>query len=157
VIAVRPSVSADIPALQRIAEDTGLFPPEMLPQLIAPFLSSDAEGVAWLTAEFGGEVIGLCYAVAEQLADRVWNMLALGVLSSNQSVGVGSELVRRLEFDLQASGQRILIVDTSGSDAFAKTRAFYKMAGYAEEARIRDFWAEGDDKVVFWKALQQAK
>jgi ribosomal protein S18 acetylase RimI-like enzyme len=157
VIAVRPSVSADILALQRIAEDTGLFPPEMLAELIAPFLSLEGDGESWLTAEFNGEVVGLCYAVAERLADRVWNMLALGVMSSNQSAGVGIELVRRLEFDLQALGQRILIVDTSGSDAFAKTRAFYRRAGYVEEARIRDFWAEGDDKVVFWKALQQAK
>jgi ribosomal protein S18 acetylase RimI-like enzyme len=157
VIAVRPSVSADIPALQGIAEDAGLFPPEMLPELITPFLLSEGEGVAWLTAELNGEVVGLCYAVAEQFADRVWNMLALGVLSSNRSAGVGIELVRRLELDLQMSGQRILIVETSSSDAFSKARAFYSRAGYAEEARIRDFWAEGDDKIVFWKALQQAK
>jgi hypothetical protein len=46
-----------------------------------------------------------------------------------------------------------LIADTSGTDDFAPTRAFYRKNGYAEEARIRDFWAKGDDKVVFWTAL----
>ena len=54
---------------------------------------------------------------------------------------------------LQAKGARILIADTSGTEAFAPPRAFYAANGYAEEARIRDFWATGDDKVVFWKAL----
>ncbi|MEO1249198.1 MAG: GNAT family N-acetyltransferase, partial [Pseudomonadota bacterium] len=30
---------------------------------------------------------------------------------------------------------------------------FYRRCGYVEEARIRDFWSAGDDKIVFWKAL----
>jgi ribosomal protein S18 acetylase RimI-like enzyme len=60
----------------------------------------------------------------------------------------------RLEADLRAKGARILIADTSGSDEFTQTRAFYRKNGYSEEARIRDFWADGDDKVVFWKSLR---
>ena len=46
-----------------------------------------------------------------------------------------------------------MIVDTSGTDDFAMTRKFYSQNGYEEEARIRDFWADGDDKVIFRKAL----
>jgi len=46
-----------------------------------------------------------------------------------------------------------LIANTSGVDEFAQTRAFYFKNGYAEEARIRDFWDAGDDKIVFWKSL----
>ena len=57
------------------------------------------------------------------------------------------------EQHLRSKGQRNLIVDTSGTDDFALTRRFYAQNGYEEEAPIRDFWAAGDDKVIFRKAL----
>lgn len=67
--------------------------------------------------------------------------------------GCGGAIAKHLEAELKERGQRILIADTSGTDEFAQTREFYRKNGYAEEARIRDFWAAGDDKVVFWKSL----
>jgi len=80
-------------------------------------------------------------------------MLALAVHPHVQGKGYGAALVRAAEAHLREAGHRILIVDTSGTDDFAQTRAFYAHLGYAEEARIRDFWADGDDKVTFRKAL----
>ena len=49
---------------------------------------------------------------------------------------------------------RFLLVDTSGKDEFKRTRAFYDMLGYDREARIRNYWADGDDKVTFGKVLR---
>jgi len=48
---------------------------------------------------------------------------------------------------------RILIVETSGLESFGATRAFYRKNGYDEEARIRDFYNPGEDKIVFRKVL----
>jgi RimJ/RimL family protein N-acetyltransferase len=58
-----------------------------------------------------------------------------------------------VERTLAEQDMRILLVETSGVPAFERTRAVYRQLGYAEEARIRDYSAEGDDKIVFWKAL----
>jgi GNAT superfamily N-acetyltransferase len=80
-------------------------------------------------------------------------MLALAVRPDLQSKGLGAALAKAAEQLLKGKGQRILIVDTSGTDGFALTRKFYAQNGYDEEARIRDFWADGDDKVIFRKAL----
>jgi hypothetical protein len=54
---------------------------------------------------------------------------------------------------LAASGERVLLVETSGLPEFGRTRAFYLHLGYAEEARIREFYQAGEDKIVFRKAL----
>ncbi len=54
---------------------------------------------------------------------------------------------------MTARGGRMLLVETSGLPDFERTRAFYRKCGYEEEARIRDFYAAGDDKVVFRKVL----
>ena len=46
-----------------------------------------------------------------------------------------------------------MIVETSGADEFRLTRKFYENLNYHKEATIRDFWSEGDDKVIYWKKL----
>ncbi|MGB3721902.1 MAG: GNAT family N-acetyltransferase [Pacificimonas sp.] len=150
---IRPTDTADIPALMTIADATGLFPGEMLPDMVGGALADPPNGELWLTAEDAGIVVGFCYAVPEMLAGGSWNMLAIGVLPGRQGEGVGRALCRRLETALQESGARILIADTSGTDGFDATGKFYAAAGYSEIARIPEFWGPGDDKVTFWKAV----
>lgn len=152
---IRPTTSADIPAMKLVLDRTGLFPSEMLPDMLSSFLSGSGSDEVWMTAEVEGEVIGFCYAAPEMMTEGAWNMLAIAVLPDRQGTGAGSALVAELENRLRAEGQRLLIADTSGTEEFARTRAFYRRNGYTEEARVRDFWAEGDDKVTFWKSLKQ--
>ena len=48
---------------------------------------------------------------------------------------------------------RVLLVETSSTDQYEATRAFYEARGFDREALIREFYGPGDDKVVFWKAM----
>jgi ribosomal protein S18 acetylase RimI-like enzyme len=150
---MRPTQSDDIPALKRVLDSTDLFPSEMLPDMVAGFLANDDSEDVWLTCENEQQVIGFCYAVPEALTEGTWNMLAIAVLPTEQGKGAGGAIVAALESHLSASRNRVLIAETSGTDDFARTRNFYRKNGYTEEARIRDFWAMGDDKIVFWKPL----
>jgi len=150
---IRSTKHEDIAALQEVLDGTELFPSEMLPDMVSGFLSTDESTDIWLTCESDDKAIGFCYAVPEELAEGAWNMLAVAILPTEQGRGCGGAITRHLEAELKERGQRILIADTSGADDFAQTREFYRKNGYAEEARIRDFWAAGDDKIVFWKSL----
>ena len=143
----------DLAALQLVLDGTGLFPSEMLPDMLGEFLAGETTEEIWLTCEQEGEAIGFCFAVPEQLAEGTWNMRAIAVLPSVQRGGAGRLMVATLEEKLRAAGHRVLIADTSGTAEFELTRRFYQKNGYHEEARIRDFWAAGDDKVIYWKAL----
>ena len=62
--------------------------------------------------------------------------------------------MRHVERALGAQDQRILIVETSALPEFERTRSFYTHIGYIEEGRVRDYWASGDDLVIFRKHLQ---
>jgi ribosomal protein S18 acetylase RimI-like enzyme len=150
---IRPAAADDVPALKRVADGTGLFPGELLPDMISGFLADPSGQDIWLTCEHNGTAIGFCYAVPEKLADGTWNMLALAVLPSSQRQGAGRAIVGQLEKRLRDAGYRLLIAETSGTAEFETARAFYRRCGYAEEARIRDFWAAGNDKIVYSKAL----
>jgi ribosomal protein S18 acetylase RimI-like enzyme len=142
----------DIPALQIVLDRTELFPGHMLPEMLATALAGETEAF-WLTCHIDGSPVGFCYTVPEKLTDGTWNMLALAVHPDLQGSGLGTALVQAAEQRLRSLGQRILLVDTSSSDAFTLTRKFYARNGYEEEARIRDFWSAGDHKVIFRKAL----
>lgn len=149
---ILPTRAADIDDLKTVVERTGLFPSDMLAELLRPYLQ-DPSSEFWLTCHLDGKPVGLCYCVPEHMTEGTWNMRALAIAPALQGRGLGAALVAAAEQSLAESGERLLIVDTSGMDDFARTRAFYAKIGYAEEARIRDFWTIGDDKVTFRKAL----
>lgn len=149
---IQRATPAEIPALGQIAQAAGLFPAELLPDLIAPAFE-DPETALWLTCQVDTRPLGFCFSQPEQMTEGTWNMRALAVMPSHQGKSLGRALVQATEIHLRDANQRLLIVDTSGTDAFALTRKFYAKSGYEVEARIRDFWAAGDDKVTFRKAL----
>ncbi len=151
---IRQTQTKDIPALQNVLDDTELFPSEMLPDMLMDFLNDTDSQDLWFTCEMENEAVGFCYATPEKLTEGTWNMLVIAVHTSQQGKGIGGKITKHLEQMLLKLGNRILIVDTSSADAFKATRAFYQKHGYTEGARIRGFWADGDDKIVFWKDLR---
>jgi ribosomal protein S18 acetylase RimI-like enzyme len=69
-----------------------------------------------------------------------------------QGAGVGTALLAEMERRLQGVA-RLVVVETAGRDDYAPTRRFYEARGYRPTARIPDFYAPGDDLVIYTKAL----
>ena len=150
--AITPTTAEDIQKIQSIVDQTGLFPADLVPDLLDPFLTEQTTEF-WRTARIAQEIVGFAYIVPEMLAEGTWNLTAIAIAPSHQRSGAGSVLLNAVEDHLRTLHQRILLVDTSSTEDFEMARGFYIRNGYDEEARIRDFWAEGDDKVVFRRAL----
>lgn len=148
---IRPVRAADLPALRGVIAATDLFPAEMLEGMLEPHLSG-AEEAVWLAHEEGAPNALAC-CVPERLTDGTWNLLLIAVHPDRQSRGIGAALLGAVEAEIAARGARILLVETSGLPEFARTHAFYPRGGFAEEARICDFYRAGDDKIVYRKAL----
>lgn len=153
---IRPTTPDDTIALINLADATGLFPPsglEVLRQMLADALgkTSDTDPF-WITDDDNGPV-GVAYCEPERMTDRTWNLQLIAIHPDRQGQGRGATLLRYVEQALTERGGRMLLVETSGVPEFDHVRTFYKKCGYEEEARIRDFYAAGDDKVVFRKVL----
>lgn len=149
---IRATTREDCPAIAAIADATGLFPAEALDDMIAPYLGNVSQDI-WLTAEAGGAPVGFGFVEPERFTNGTWNLLAIGTTPDHQSQGVGGRLVQHLEHLLRERGDRVLIVETTSAPDQDRTRAFYLKNGFAEEARLREFWDVGVDKIVFWKHL----
>ncbi len=153
---IRPTTPDDAPAVLALGVVTGLFPEDGTAE-VAGVLAGSLDGTSgpdhiWLTDDDGG-VTGVAYLAPERLTNRTWNLYMIAVHPDRQRQGRGAALVRHVERLLADRGGRLLLVETSGTGAFERTRAFYRSLGFTEEARIRDFYDAGDDKVVFTKPV----
>lgn len=153
---IRPAQPSDRAALLTVAIESGLFDEDQADGLgaeIAGYFESPTPTHRWYVHEAGGDVVAAAYVEPELFAEGTWNLQFLAVSSSHQGSGLGAALVAHVEGVLRSSRGRVLIVETSSVESFESTRAFYAKLGFVEEARIRDFYAPGDGKVVFWKSL----
>ena len=150
---IRMIAQNDISDLKRVLDTIELFPSEMLEEMISEYLKNPNSEEVWFTEIKHGKAISIGFCAPEKLAEGTYNLYAIGVRSDFQSQGTGRRMMTFIEKHLRANGHRILIVETSGIDDFELTRKFYEKLGYHREAVIRDFWKDGDDKVIFWKRL----
>lgn len=148
---IRNVVASDLPHLKTVIDSSELFPSEMLDEMMEGYFAGTEESI-WLTADEDRPTF-VAYCAPEKMTEGTWNLYLVAVHDSLQGSGVGRKVLHYLENLLVEKKARILIVETSGLPEFEPTRAFYKKCNYTEEARIRDFYEAGDDKVVFWKSL----
>jgi hypothetical protein len=59
----------------------------------------------------------------------------------------------RVESEVQARGGRLLLIETSDTSAYASARRLYETSGYCLEAVVHDFYAPGDNLLIFTKNL----
>ena len=98
-----------------------------------------------------GELAGYaCYGPTSG-ADRTFDLYWIAVHPDAQRLGGGSTLMAEVERRLTARGARMIVVETSGRTEYAPTRHFYERRGYTAAASVRDFYAPGDDRLVFTK------
>ena len=156
---IRPTTPEDAGSLIALAGATGLFPPEGLDALrgLLEDYFSGPRGTTdrfWMTDDGDGDgAVGVVYCEPERMADRTWNLQLIAVHPSRHRRGRGGLLLQHVEQALRARNGRLLIVETSGQPEFEFVRAFYRKHEFDEEARIRDFYQAGDDKIVFRRAL----
>jgi GNAT superfamily N-acetyltransferase len=111
---------------------------------------SPANTYAVLGAENEGRLCGwICWGPTPCTLgtyDLYWMAVDPGL----QGTGIGTALVVEMERRL-AGVARLIVIDTAGRPDYAGTRAFYQARGYSPVAVVPDFYAPGDDQVVFVK------
>jgi len=98
-----------------------------------------------------GELVGYACYGATPGTDRTYDLYWIAVHPEQQGTGGGTALLARVEGELRERNARLVVVETSSRPAYEPTRRFYERRGYAVAARMRDFYAPGDDRLIFTK------
>ncbi len=153
---IRPATPEDASAVVRVTVAAGMFTAEeagFLPDLLGGFLAAPEDARSGFVVDDTAGVRGVAHWRPVELADGVVDLTMIGVDPAVQGRGIGRALMRHAEAQARRAGQRLVLVQTSGSEQYAGTRRFYAALGYDEEARVRDYWTAGDDMVLFRLAL----
>jgi GNAT superfamily N-acetyltransferase len=154
---LRPSDSSDTPELLALAQGTGVFNPlevATLEEVLGDYHAHErASGHRCVTALEDQRPIGFVYWAPEEMTDRSWCLWWIAVRKDRQARGAGAELLRACEDGVRAAGGRLLLIETSGQASYAPTHRFYAKHGYQPPSVIPDYYADGDDLLVFRKRL----
>lgn len=154
---IRAITEDDAAAVVEVSVAAGLFAPEdaaFLDKMMADYFGGKRDDRHVCVIDVEETVMGVVYYEPALATDGTWYVTMIGVRRDVQGRGRGAALMRHVEDALRAEGQRLLLVETSGTPDFALTRRFYAKLGYEEEARVRDYFTAGDDMVLFRKALR---
>ncbi len=152
---MRRYTSVDGDAVVDLVVAAGMFTREEAGFLAGGALDAGEDGATCLVddAVDGQGLASVLYYRPEEAAERAFDLTMIAVRPDLQGGGRGAALMRHAEDDLRRRGQRLLIVRTSGTPQYARTRSFYRRLAYTEQSRVPDYWTDGDDLVLFTKRL----
>ena len=146
--------------LLAIAHKTGVFQEREVEELLGSTLSGYFAGeldeqhhILAIEDEVSQKAVGWSYFAPSFHAEGVWDVWWIGIEPSVHQKGYGSKLLLHIEKMLKEAAARLIIIETSSTEILAKARKFYPKLGYQQCGIIPNFYAEGDDKVIFAKNI----
>ncbi len=153
MLIIRKIIKNDLQKLKEIIDSNELFPSDLLDEMSSDFFTNELSLDVWLTAEHLDNPIAVLYFAPERMTVGTYNLYLIAIQKELQGKGFGKEIMTFVEQYLKELNGRILIVETSGLPEFELTRKFYDKCNYERSAVIKEFYQEGEDKVIFWKKL----
>jgi D-alanine-D-alanine ligase len=110
-------------------------------------------GYRFIVCEEGDLLLGYACFGPIPMTQSCFDLYWLVVGQAERRKGIGRLLLASVEKEVARAGGHMIRVETSGLDSYRPARALYERAEYATAARIRDFYAPGNDLYLFLKYL----
>ena len=158
--AIRRSQPRDRDTILDFMAATGFFRPEEMliaQEVLDEAIAKGPDGpYQSFVADEAGRAVGWVCVGPTPCTLGTFDIYWIGVSPDQQGRGVGAGLMVYAEDLVARQGGRLAVVETSGRAVYDPTREFYRKIGYHEAARVADFYAPGDDKLIYVKSLPAA-
>lgn len=152
-ISIRPVKAKDKDAIMNMLVETKFFRPdeitvaeEVLDDSI--LCGPDGEYRSFVAVE-KNEVIGWVSFGPTACTIGTFDVYWIAVSPKVQNKGAGRKLMNYATEQIKKCGGRIIVVETSGLSRYLPTQRFYEKLGYSKDACLKDFYAPGDDKLIY--------
>ncbi len=155
---IRKLINKDKERVEKILVATKMFTEEEINvavELIDEFLNQgENSGYEIYSAvdDYDNAIGYICFG-KRPLTLATFDIYWIAVDPNSQGNGIGKNLMKFAEQKIKQMGGNLILVETSSQEKYQKTRAFYKSCGYAEIARIKNFYKPNDDLIIFAKYI----
>lgn len=155
---LRRLTAADRGRIEEITRAAGVFRAEEIPVALEVFDEAvrpapGQEHYSALAADLDGRLAGwICWGPTPCTLGT-YDLYWMVVDPALHGAGIGTAMLNEMERRLSGVA-RLIVVETAGRADYAGTRAFYEARGYSPAATIPDFYAPGDDQVVYVKRMR---
>ncbi len=161
LLSIRRVEPADLDSIHWIAASTGVASGSDIAAALermdaAVVLGEDSAHQVYMLEDGGVPVGFMCFGSVAR-TQGTWQLFAIGVDSTGHGKGFGRHLLAYAESEVRRRGGRLLLVETSSSEADAGAVAFYERTGFGLMARIVGFFRQGEDKLFLGKAIEPAR
>lgn len=146
-----------VDAIWQLLEATKVFRAEEIAvgvEVIQSYLDNpgqDYDAVGAFTRD--SSLLGYACWGATPCTVGTFDLYWIAVSPEAQGRGIGKLIMQEVERRLARANARLVLIETSSTDPYAPTRAFYRSLGYKEVARVPDFYLDGDDRVILARRL----
>lgn len=114
---------------------------------------TEKSGYFWIKITENEKVIAFANYGKNDFSVHSWELYWIAVHQNLRHKNLGTILLKAVEEDVKKRGGRILWIETSGRPLYTPTEKFYARNGYELAASLKDFYAQGDPKQIYSKAL----
>ena len=150
-------LDSDVKVVKDIVHSSGFFNAEeedVAMELVTERLEKgEASGYYFIFAIVDDKVVGYsCFGPIPGTTSS-YDLYWIAVEEKYRDKKIGRQLLEKSEMKISEMGGTRIYVETSSRDLYKATRHFYVSCNYLLEARLKDFYAQGDSKCIFIKVL----
>ncbi len=158
---IRAFERTDLEPLTAIIRATGVFRDEEVDVAVElmEIAANDAhqtDYIAYTFVDADGAPRGYYCVGPTPMTVSTYDLYWIAVDPAAHGTGIGYQLLVHCESLVRAKGGSLIMVETSSLPKYEATRRFYVRNKYIEEARVRSYYAPGDDLVVYSKHITEA-
>lgn len=150
-------VESDLEAIEKIVTDVGVFNEEeiKIARVLAEerFTGRDLDYIFLFLRDENANVMAYtCYGVIP-FTDKRFDLYWIAVAKEAQGLGLGKRIMHETQQNILSLGGKRIYAETSGTEKYIPARNLYIQSGFEEATVLKDFYKDGDDKIIYSKNL----
>src|SRR5512143_2482481 len=159
VTRVRRIEPGDREAIRELIAGTGAFKPfevDVALELVDVALTRKEQDDyhPYVLVEDDGTVVAYACFGKNAMTVGTFDLYWIATRADRMGKGYGRAILSFVEEEVHRRGGYLLVIETSSKESYGSTRQFYDKVGCTLAARLPDYYADGDDKLIYLKRVR---